>query len=279
MPLKNQLSTQEKKDFNKDGFIFKRCLFNKKEMVNIMKSLEGDPLIQKNLFNREDDDGNKTISVQWNHPGNSSYGVGARMQRVVMPVQEFLGGEVYHWHSKVTAKAAHEGGAWEWHQDYGYWYHHGCLYPDMMSVMIAIDKSTKENGCLKVLKGSHLIGRIDHVSKVLKNGDKGQVCADTERIQWAVEKHETVFCEMEPGDALFFHSNTLHSSSANKSDKRRWALLYCYNKVSNNPFIQTHQPFYNKLKFADENTIEVNGIEFADGSEDFQSQYTKSKRE
>ena len=82
MPLKNQLSTQEKKDFNKDGFIFKRCLFNKKEMVNIMKSLEGDPLIQKNLFNREDDDGNKTISVQWNHPGNSSYGVGARIQNV-----------------------------------------------------------------------------------------------------------------------------------------------------------------------------------------------------
>ena len=145
MSLSNHLSNQEKIDFNKDGFVFKRNLFSKKEIANIMQSLEGDPLIKKNLFDREDDDGNKTISVQWNHPGNSSYGVGARMNRVVMPVQEFLGGEVYHWHSKVTAKAAREGGAWEWHQDYGYWYNHGCLYPKMMSVMVAIDKSVKDN--------------------------------------------------------------------------------------------------------------------------------------
>ena len=84
---------------------------------------------------------------------------------------------------------------------------------------------------------------------------------------------------MDPGDALFFHGNTLHSSSAYKWDKRRWALLYCYNKVSNNPFIQTHQPFYSKLTIADENVIELNGIEFADGSEDFQSQYTKPKKD
>ena len=275
----HKLSSQDKTDFNRDGYIFKRKLFNEKEIENIMKSLEGDPLIKKNLFDREDNEGKKTISVQWNYPGNSSYGVGARMEKVVAPVREFLGGEVYHWHSKVTAKAPLEGGAWEWHQDYGYWYHHGCLYPDMMSVMIAIDTCTRDNGCLKVLKGSHVIGRIDHISKVLKNGDKGQVCADTERIKWAEKKHKTIFCEMDPGDALFFHGNTLHSSSANKSEKRRWALLYCYNKVSNNPFIQTHQPLYSKLSIVDENAIELNGIQYANGSEEFQSQYTKINNE
>ena len=38
--------------------------------------------------------------------------------------------------------------------DYGYWYKNGCLYPLMVSAMIAIDRATKENGCLQVLKVS-----------------------------------------------------------------------------------------------------------------------------
>ena len=145
--------SSEINDFKKDGFIIKRKLFSEKEVKNIMKSLESDPLIKQHMFDRDDSDGNSTLSVQWNNPGKSSYGVGARMKKIVNVVEELLGGEVYHWHSKVTAKAAKEGGAWEWHQDYGYWYNHGCLYPDMMSVMVALDKSTKENGCLQVLKG------------------------------------------------------------------------------------------------------------------------------
>ena len=269
--------SSEINDFKKDGFIIKRKLFSEKEVKNIMKSLESDPLIKQHMFDRDDSDGNSTLSVQWNNPGKSSYGVGARMKKIVNVVEELLGGEVYHWHSKVTAKAAKEGGAWEWHQDYGYWYNHGCLYPDMMSVMVALDKSTKENGCLQVLKGSHQIGRIDHIKMVKENGDLGQVCADQERIKWAETKHENIFCEMEPGDALFFHGNTLHGSGANKSEMRRWALLFCYNTASNNPFIETHQPFYNQINKAEDNYIIENGVTLGDGSENFQSTYTKKK--
>ena len=269
--------SSEINDFKKDGFIIKRKLFSEKEVKNIMKSLESDPLIKQHMFDRDDSDGNSTLSVQWNNPGKSSYGVGARMKKIVNVVEELLGGEVYHWHSKVTAKAAKEGGAWEWHQDYGYWYNHGCLYPDMMSVMVALDKSTKENGCLQVLKGSHQIGRIDHIKMVKENGDLGQICADRERIKWAETKHENIYCEMEPGDALFFHGNTLHGSGANKSEMRRWALLFCYNTASNNPFIETHQPFYNQINKAEDNYIIENGVTLGDGSENFQSTYTKKK--
>ncbi len=60
------------------------------------------------------------------------------------------------------------GGAWEWHQDYGYWYNNGCLLPDMASCLMGIDRATKANGCLQVLKGSHHMGRIEH----LKTGDQ-----------------------------------------------------------------------------------------------------------
>ena len=145
----------------------------------------------------------------------------------------------------------------------------------MMSVMIAIDKSSKANGCLQVLKGSNNIGRIDHIKTVKENGDLGQVCADQERIKWAETKHDNFFCEMDPGDALFFHGNTLHASGPNKSEMRRWALLFCYNKASNSPFIKSHQPFYRPIDKAENDYIEKHGVTLGDGSEEFQSTYTK----
>jgi len=69
---------------------------------------------------------------------------------------------MYHWHSKVMLKEAEKGGTWEWCQDYGYWYHDGCPYSRMVSAMLALDKATRENGCLKVMVGSHLLGRLEH---------------------------------------------------------------------------------------------------------------------
>lgn len=54
-------------------------------------------------------------------------------------------------------KEAHTG-AWEWHQDYGYWYDQGFLFPRMLSAFVSLDQATRENGCLSVLRGSHRIG-------------------------------------------------------------------------------------------------------------------------
>ena len=50
-----------------------------------------------------------------------------------------LDDEVYHYHSKMIMKDPRVGGAWTWHQDYGYWYQNGVLWPDLVSVFIAVD--------------------------------------------------------------------------------------------------------------------------------------------
>jgi hypothetical protein len=50
------------------------------------------------------------------------------------------------------------------------------------------------------------------------------------------------------GDALFFHCNTIHHSSANKSDLRRWAFIMTYNRASNNPTMVHHHPQYTPLE-------------------------------
>ena len=53
---------------------------------------------------------------------------------------------------------------------------------------------------------------------------------------------------MEAGDALFFHSNLLHRSDKNDSDRRRWAFLIAYNRASNDPVIPHHHPQCTKLE-------------------------------
>lgn len=70
----------------------------------------------------DDGKGNDVRLALWNHPGEGVYGMFARCHRVVDTVEALLGDEVYHYHSKMILKDARVGGAWAWHQDYGYWY-------------------------------------------------------------------------------------------------------------------------------------------------------------
>ena len=55
----------------------------------------------------------------WKHPGNDITGMIARAQKVAGTFEQLIGGEVYHYHSKVMMKAPRTRGAHVWHQDYG----------------------------------------------------------------------------------------------------------------------------------------------------------------
>ncbi len=255
-----KLSAEQHDAYRRDGYVLVPGLFDEAEVELLRTAMERDPKIADNLYARQDNDGGATRMMTWNHPGDSVYGLAARSERVVGTMEKLLGGEVYHYHSKLTAKNAREGGAWEWHQDYGYWYHNGCLEPLMASVMIALDQATPENGCLQVLKGSHALGRIDHD---ITPG--AQVGADLDRVAAVKERLELVHCEMAPGDGLFFHCNTLHRSDANHSDKRRWTLIYCYNAARNDPVIEHHHPGYTPLERVPDGALLDAGLTFASG--------------
>ena len=101
--------------------------------------------------------------------------------------------------------------------------------------MVAITEANKANGCLQVIKGTHKMGRIEH-------GFAGeQVGASQHYVDLALKTMELVYVELQPGDALFFHSNLLHRSEANLSDQPRWSLISCYNRSSNIPYNEPSQ--------------------------------------
>jgi ectoine hydroxylase len=240
--------------YHRDGYVLARGMFDDFEIRLLGQAAREDRALDEHSFGRADGEGGTVRLSLWNHPGDTIYGMVARSESVVDSAEKLLGGEVYHYHSKMIMKDARVGGAWAWHQDYGYWYQNGVLFPLLTSAFIAVDRATRENGCLQVLKGSHDLGRIEHVL----TGD--QAGADRDRVEEAAKRLELVHVDMEPGDALFFHCNLLHRSDQNRSEHPRWSMICCYNAARNDPYKESHHPRYTPLAKVSDSAVRAAGL-------------------
>ena len=264
LPMPKQiLSSAQIAEFHRDGYVIVRALFDAEEMEILRTAAKADAALKSNAYEVADGQGSAIKLALWNKAGENIYGAVARCPRIVDAMEQLLGGEVYHYHSKMSIKEPRVGGAWNWHQDYGYWYLNGCLFPDLASAFIAVDPNTRENGCMEVLRGSHRLGRVEH-------GKFGQQTgADPERVEQAEKIMDRVFVELAPGDVLFFHSLTLHCSAQNKSDKPRWSFICCYNTKHNNPYKASHHPFYEKLEKVPDSRLKEMGAQLSSESTEF----------
>ncbi len=235
--------------FAVDGYLIISAFLSAEETRILAEISRLDANLASSMKTRLDTLGGKASLSLDNDLHDDIYSAIVQCEKMVSPMQRMLGDEPYHYHHKVSAKQPFAGGAWEWHQDYGYWYNNGCLWPAMASCYIAIDPATKENGCMQLISGSHLIGRVEHG----KSGE--QTGADMERVEAALERMPLIYAEMEAGDALFFHSNTLHRSDQNKSPNPRWGLICCYNTKGNSPYKDGPHPRYTPMQVLPDSSI------------------------
>ena len=240
--------------YRRDGYVLVRGMLDKEEAELLGRAAREDRVLDQHSFGKADGEGGTVRLSLWNHPTDTIYGTVARSESIVGSAEKLLGGEVYHYHSKMIMKDAKVGGAWTWHQDYGYWYQNGVLFPLLTSASIAVDRANRENGCLQVIKGSHELGRIEHVL----TGE--QAGADQERVNEILKKLEVVYVEMEPGDTVFFHANLLHRSDQNRSEHPRWSMICCYNAARNNPYKESHHPRYTPLTKVPDGEIKKAGL-------------------
>ena len=219
--------------YAQDGYVLIENLFNEREVAALVEAVETGRRVADTTRASEDADGRPSKLAIWQDIGDDIWSDVSTCPRIVNTARILLGEELAFFHGKVMLKEARSGGAWEWHQDYGYWYRHqGFAFPHLISAFTALDPATRENGCLQVLRGSHVMGRLEHGSTGTQTG------IDNDRLALVEPLFERVHCEMSPGSVLFFHSNLLHSSAPNESDRPRRAFITCYNAV-NNPALLT----------------------------------------
>ncbi len=238
--------------FHKDGYVIVKNFLPPAAVEKLYNTAIGDNTMQNNAMNVTDQTGKNSKLSLWFTPGNDVFGYLTRSESIVNGVAALLDSDapVCHYHSKLMQKEPKVGGAWEWHQDYGYWYKNQFMFPDqLISVMVALTPANKQNGCLQVIKGSHKLGRINH-------GFAGeQVGADIVMVNNALKTMDLVYVEIEPGDALFFHSNILHRSEANLSDHPRWSIISCYASQSNLAYNENSTSWKTPIELVPDNAI------------------------
>ena len=250
--MKKYLSSDQMSLYDKDGYLILKEFCSKEEIDNLLDYASKDSSISDNVLDLNDESGKKTKLSLWFTPGDNIFGYLARSEKVVNSISQLLESDspVCHFHSKLLQKKPRVGGAWEWHQDYGYWYKNQFMFPNqLISIMVALSPANKENGCIQFIKGSHKLGRLNH-------GFKGeQVGADMEMVDNALKTMEIVYSELNAGDALIFHSNILHRSAANLSENPRWSIISCYCSQSNLAYNESSSAWKEPIKVVPNDAI------------------------
>lgn len=139
--------------------------------------------------------------------------------RFLVAASQLLGNvPVRFWHDQLFCKPPKQGGVVAWHQDYSYWTRTKPVAH--LTCWCALDDSTKENGCVQYVPGSHNWGLLK------KPALAGNLMSIVDYLTpEQKEQFNPIPVEVKAGEAIFHHSLTLHGSSENKSDKPRRAFV------------------------------------------------------
>jgi len=144
--------------------------------------------------------------------------------RLVDPLESLWGPDIGFLSDKVVFKDAEVGFGSPWHQDYAYW-----LGSHKISLWIALDDATEENGCLMLLPGSHRQEyRHDKVRDASTAGGFGNRLDPT---KLGLERLP-VTAPLPAGGAVFFHDLCLHASLPNRNGAPRRALIPTYRNLA-----------------------------------------------
>jgi chlorinating enzyme len=138
-------------------------------------------------------------------------------------VEQFVGPDIALWSSHFISKPPGKGRAVPWHEDSAYW--KGMLEPqEVVTVWLAIDESARENGCMRVIPGSHSNGFSEY--EPVENREANVFGTRVRADQF--DESKAVDLELQPGEFHLHHARLIHGSNANTSDKRRCGYTMRY---------------------------------------------------
>ena len=231
------LTTEQRKRFDEDGYLFFPGLFSQKEIQYLVTA------VPKLYEHREEynvrEKGSDAVRTNFAaHLYSKPFAKLAHHPRMIKPVEDLLQESLYMHQFKINGKMAFEGDVWQWHQDYGTWVNDD-LMPSAhaMNVAIFLDEVTEFNGPLLFIPGSHKKGVIK-AGHDLTTTSYPLWTIDNNLIKELVDraggnKGGIVSPKGPAGSMIVFHSCLVHASSNNLSPFNRISVYLSLCAVSN----------------------------------------------
>jgi len=141
--------------------------------------------------------------------------------KILDVVEQCIGPDILVNNVTYIIKEAHSDSHVSWHQDLTYW---GLDSDDQVSVWLALSPANQHSGCMRMIPGSHVKGKFDHI---LGEQDEHNVLHQNQRVA-DIDESLAIHSELSPGQASFHHGWLLHDSQPNSSDDRRIGLNVQY---------------------------------------------------
>ena len=220
-PIVSKLTTTDIGAYNEEGYL---------TPINVMSSQEAEKFCANYYRVQKENDADLTLILRSNphlvFPWLFNL---VKNPAVTGPVSSILGPNLLAWGTSFFAKPANEPSFVSWHQDANYW---GLEPHDVLTAWIAFTPSLRENGCMRIIPGSHLKGSLEHKDTFSKDNllTRGQ------EISVEVDEKEAKDIILSPGQMSLHHVSIVHGSDPNTSsiDRVGFAIRYISTHVKQN---------------------------------------------
>ena len=232
-----KLTAEQHAQFERDGYLFFPGLFQPDEVQTLTDAVP-DLYARREAYNVREKGKDAVRTNFAAHMVSAPFARLARHPRMVGPVQDLLGEQLYMHQFKVNGKMAFEGDVWQWHQDYGTWLNDDMMPTERaMNVAIFLDDVNAFIGTLMFIPGSHKKGVVD-AKHDLTTTSYPLWTVDNDLIRQLVEraggKNGGIVSPTGPaGSMILFHSCLVHASSSNLSPWNRVSVYLSLCAVSN----------------------------------------------
>jgi ectoine hydroxylase len=227
-----KLTPEQVAQFERDGYLFFPSLFSPAEIGVLLDEVPR--LYAQRRPENVREKGSEAVRTNFAaHMYSAPFARLARHPRMVLPVKQLFGEDVYMHQFKINGKMAFDGDVWQWHQDYGTWLADD-LMPEAraMNVAIFLDEVNEFNGPLMLIPGSHRQGALP----------AGHDTSTTSYPLWTIDKSAItqlvaqgglVAPKGPPGSMILFHGCLVHASTSNLSPWNRVSVYLSLCAVSN----------------------------------------------
>ena len=227
-----KLTQAQFEEFEREGYLFFPSLFRPEEIKVLLDEVPA-LYAQRCPENVRERTGDVVRTNFAAHLYSAPFARLARHPRMVEPVKQIFGEDLYMHQFKINGKQAFDGDVWQWHQDYGTWRNDDQM-PEAraMNVAIFLDEVNEFNGPLMFIPGSHQLGVIDAKHDTTTTSYPLWTI-DHDTITKLVGRGGIAAPKGPPGSMILFHGCLVHASSSNLSPWNRVSVYLSLCAVSN----------------------------------------------